>query len=114
MVVNVTLAATSATAGVVPALPAYIGAANQTTSSTQSSSGTTNTTTGIYTKFTYEYVDIQGTVKTVGAAATNFVRYAEFPGQRLFKKTKFEVNGKNRVAVKSECQSISLVCIIAS
>ncbi len=93
MVVNCTLAATSATAGVVPALPAYIGANDQSTTSTQSVSATNNTTSGVYTKYTYQYVNLQGTVLTVGAAASNYVRYAEYPGQRLFKKTKFEVNG---------------------
>jgi hypothetical protein len=93
MVVNITLAATSATVGTVPALPAYIGADNQSTTSTASISATQNTTTGVYTKYTHEYVNLQGTVQTVGAAASNFVRYAEYPGQRLFKKVKFEVNG---------------------
>lgn len=93
MVVNINLAATSATAGVVPALPAFIGASDQSATSTASVSAVEDTTNGVYTKYTYQYVDIQGTVKTVGAAASNFVRYAEFPGQRLFKKVKFEVNG---------------------
>ncbi len=93
MVVNCTLASTSATAGVIPALPAFIGGDDQVLTSTASVSAEENTTSGVYTKYTYEYVDIQGTVKTVGAAATNFVRYAEYPGQRLFKKVKFEVNG---------------------
>jgi hypothetical protein len=92
MVVNVVLAATSATAGTVPALPAFIGASDQVLTSTASVSATENTTSGVYTKYTNEYVDIQGTVKTVGAAASNFVRYAEFPGQRLFKKVKIDVN----------------------
>jgi hypothetical protein len=103
MVVNVTLAATSATAGVVPAFPAYIGADDPSTSSTQSVSATRNATSGVYTKYTYQYVNIQGTVQTVGAAASNFVRYAEFPGQRLFKKTKFEVNGEIVIAIESTC-----------
>ncbi len=96
MVINVTLAATSATAGTVPAFPAYIGTSvpDQVTTSTSSVSGTRDITNGVYTKYTYQYVDIQGNVKTVGAAASNFVRYAEFPGQRLFKKVKFEVNGE--------------------
>jgi hypothetical protein len=93
MVINMTLAATNASAGVVPALPAYIGAANQSATSSYSVSGTNNTTTGIYTQYKYEYVNLQGVVQTVGAAATNFVRYAEFPGARLMKRTKFEVNG---------------------
>lgn len=93
MVVNVTLAETSATVGVIPALPAYIGASNQATTSTSSVSGTENTTDGVYTKYTYEYVDLAGNVLTVGAAATNFVRYAEYVGERIFKKVKFDVNG---------------------
>lgn len=93
MVVNITLASASAVAGTVPAFPAHIGASDQTSSSTAKVSATTNASAGIYTKYTWEYVDLAGNVQTVGAAATNFVRYAEFPGQRLFKKVKFEVNG---------------------
>ncbi len=92
MVVNTVLAATSATAGTVPAFPAYVGASDQSSSSTSKISATQNTTSGVYTKYTMEYVDFQGTVQTVGAAATNFVRYCEYPGQRIFKQVKFEVN----------------------
>lgn len=92
MVVNMTLASTSASAGVVPALPALIGTSLSVTS-TISSSYLNNTTSGVFTKYSYEYVNLAGVVQTVGAAATNFVRYAEYPGQRLMKKTKFEVNG---------------------
>lgn len=92
MVVNVTLAATSATAGTVPSFPAYVGPQDQSSSSTQKVSAVQNTTSGVYTKYTMEYVDIAGNVQTVGAAASNFVRYAEYPGQRLFKQVKFEVN----------------------
>jgi len=94
MVVNLTMAATSATVGQVPQFPAYIGAADQATTGTSSVSAVENTTSGVYTKYTYEYVDIAGNVLVTGSAASNFVRYAEFPGQRLFKKVKFEVNGK--------------------
>lgn len=93
MVVNTVLGATSATAGVVPALPAFIGGANQVLTATSSVSATADAASGIYTKYTHQYVNLQGTVLTVGAAASNFVRYAEFPGQRLFKKVKMEVNG---------------------
>ncbi len=93
MVVNVRLAATSASVGTVPAFPTYIGNVNQSTTSTASVSGVENTVSGTYTKYTYEYVDNAGTVLAVGAAAQNFVRYAEYPGQRLFKKVRFEVNG---------------------
>ncbi len=94
MVVNVTLAQTAATAGVVPALPAFIGGDDQVLTSTASVSAEENATSGVYTKFTHEYVNLQGTVQTVGAAASNYVRYAEYPGQRLFKKVKFDVNGE--------------------
>ncbi len=94
MVINTTLGSTSATAGVVPAFPAYVAASDQVVSATEKSSALENATTGVYLKYIHEYVDIQGTVQSVGAAATNFVRYAEYPGQRLFKKVKFEVNGE--------------------
>jgi len=93
MVINISLAATSATAGTVPAFPAFVGTNDQVLLSTSSVSAVTNTTTGVYTKYTHEYVDIQGNVQTVGAAASNYVRYAEYPGERLFKRVKFEVNG---------------------
>lgn len=93
MVVNVTLAATSATVGTVPAFPAYIGASDQSTSATAKVSALTNAGTGLYTKYTMEYVNLAGTVQSVGAAASNFVRYCEYPGERLFRQVKFEVNG---------------------
>ena len=102
MVVNVSLAATAATVGTVPALPTYIGASDQVTTATSKVSAAIDITSGIYTKYTHEYVDLAGNVKTVGAAASNFVRYAEFPGQRLFTKVKFEVNGE-MIAIKSAC-----------
>lgn len=113
MVINVQLAATSASVGTVPALPAYIGANDQAVSSTAKVSAKENATTGVYTKYTHEYVDIQGNVLTVGAAAQNFVRYAEFPGQRLFKKVKFEVNGE-MIAIKSDALKALLVTAAAA
>ncbi len=91
MVINATLGATSATVGTVPAFPAYVAASNQTVSATRKTSGLENIAAGIYTQYIQEYVDIQGNVLSVGAAASNYVRYAEYPGQRLFKKVKFEV-----------------------
>lgn len=93
MVVNVVIGEQTAVAGTVPAFPAYIGASNQSETSTAKISATQDTTNGVYTKYTMEYVDLAGNVQTVGAAASNFIRYAEYPGQRLFKKVKFEVNG---------------------
>lgn len=92
MVINVTLAATSASAGTVPAFPTLIG--TQVSSTNASKVGKVESpSTGVYTQYTYEYVGLDGVVKNVGDAATNFVRYAEYPGQRLFSKVKFEVNG---------------------
>jgi len=93
MVVNTTLAQTSATVGVVPAFPAYIGSFDQSVTSTKKVSAVQDETSGVYTVYTHEYVNMAGDVLAVGAAASNFVRYAEFPGQRLFKKVKFDVNG---------------------
>jgi hypothetical protein len=93
MVMNVVLAATSAVAGTVPAMPAYIGADDQATASNVATSATENATSGVYTKYQTSYVNSQGVVQAPAAAATNFVRYAEYVGQRLFKKVKFEVNG---------------------
>jgi hypothetical protein len=50
---------------------------------------------GNYTRYTYNYVKLDGSVVDRTAdTAQNFVRYAEYPGQRLFKNVKFEVNGK--------------------
>lgn len=86
------MAATSASAGTVPALPAYIGAADQVLTTSASVSATDNAGTGVYTLYTQSYVNQQGTIQTVGAAATNFVRYCEYPGLRLFRRVKFEVN----------------------
>lgn len=94
MVMNITLAQTQAVAGgTVPAFPAFIGAQDQVSGSTSQTSGTQNTTTGVYTKYTQEWVDIAGNVYATGAAVQNYVRYCEWPGQRLFKNVKFEVNG---------------------
>lgn len=92
MVVSLTLAQTAATVGSVPAFPDYIGADDQSTSSTAKVSAKKDTANGIYTKYTHEYVDAAGNVLAVGSAASNYVRYAEFPGQRIFKTVKFDVN----------------------
>lgn len=94
MVVNITLASTSAVGGTVPALPSvYIGASNQSATATQLQSGLVNASSGVYTRYVQDYCDIQGNQLTPGAASPAFVRYAEYPGERLFKNVKFEVNG---------------------
>jgi len=92
MVVNIKLDATQASVGTVPALPAFIGPDDQVLTATSSVSALENTVSGVYTQYTQEYVNLSGTVLTVGAAASNFVRYAELPALRLFKKVKFDVN----------------------
>ena len=96
MVVNVVLAATQASVGVVPAFPAYIGADDQSSTLTAQVSGTQSLAPAplprSYMKYTHEYVNAAGDIQSVGAPAQNFVRYAEYPGQRLFRKVKFSVN----------------------
>lgn len=92
MVINANLSAISATVGQVPNFPAFIGASDQVTTTTKQTSGLINTTTGVYTKYTQEYVDINGVPLAVGSPATNFVRYCEYPGQRLLRKVSFSVN----------------------
>jgi len=95
MVVNAVLAPVSCTVGTVPAFPAVIGTDSAPSiSATSSVSYTSNHTTGVCTRYTYQYVDANGNVLTVGGPATNFTRYCEYPGSRLFAKVKFEVNGE--------------------
>jgi hypothetical protein len=48
---------------------------------------------GTYTQYTQEFVDAAGNVLTTGTPARNYVRYAEYVGERLFRKVGFEVNG---------------------
>ena len=92
MVVNTTLEQTSATQGVVPALPAAIGTDFQPApTATERVSGNYDIPNGIFTQYTHEYVDLSGAALSVGDAAANFVRYAEYPGERLFRRVKFEV-----------------------
>lgn len=93
MVVNVTLGKVSATPGTVPNFPPQIGNVDFSETPTRQVSAKQNTVDGVYTKYTYEYVDIAGNVLSVGSPAQNFVRYAEYPGQRLFRQVKFDVGG---------------------
>jgi hypothetical protein len=102
MVVNATLDQTQATLGVVPTFPAFVGAANQSTTAIRQVSGTNNVAPGTYAQYVQEFVDASGAVQTVGAAARNFVRYAEYPGQRLFRKVKFETSNL-KAASKDIC-----------
>jgi len=81
----------------IPAFPGFIGAANQATTGTSQVSATANFGGGnAYVRYTYQYVQKDGTVvdrTDGGASQQNFVRYCEYPGQRLFPDVKFEVNG---------------------
>jgi hypothetical protein len=93
MVVNAKLKAVSAVnwvAGNIPAYPAAIG----TTVIDAQSSGTNDTTNGIYKRYTYQYVNAAGAnIDRSTYVDKNYVRYCEFPGQRLLQNVKFEVNG---------------------
>jgi len=109
MVVNVSLGSVGTTVGTVPPVPTsvvgsdtfWLGTDDVETSTASLPpanlcgivSGTSNPTSGVYTKYIQRYTDLSGNSLQVGSPAYNFVRYAEFPGQRLFKKVKFEVNG---------------------
>lgn len=100
MVLNVTLAQTQALPGVVPAFPPSIGTTQLSTSSTASVSYSLGGVSGAggipangVVVYTYEYVDIADNVVAVGSTASNFVRYCEYPGERLLKNIRFDVNG---------------------
>lgn len=97
MVVHTQIAA--ATAGTVtglPAFPPFIGASNQNAADPTFSTSASEDSPVLnsYTRYTYNYVNQQGTVlNRTTAVGQNFVRYVEYPGERLFSKVKFEVNG---------------------
>ena len=112
MVVNVSLSTVTTTAGTCPALPAAVipldaGVTDNTYDATGAISTALGTMTqrithntvattaaGTINKYTQKYVDLAGTVLFPGSTVvSNYVRYAEYPGQRLFKRVKFEVNG---------------------
>lgn len=98
MVVNVKLEAVNCSnwaAGDVPAFPADIGDQDSVLSGTVASSGANNTpAAGSYTRYSYQYILQDGTVvDRTTYTGRNFIRYAEFPGQRLFRTVRFEVNG---------------------
>ena len=94
MVVHATLAATQASVGVVPPFPASVTLTDVSLANPLfQSSGLVNALTGVYTKYTQEYVTANGEVVAVGSPAQNYVRYAEFVGERIFKQVSFEVNG---------------------
>jgi hypothetical protein len=105
MVVNVQLDAVSCTvpaAGALPAFPANIGADSPLLAATYSLSGKQNTVDDFYTRYTYQYVDEAGNVlNRATATPSNFVRYCEWPGHRLFSLVKFDVNGNPLIVLSS-------------
>lgn len=100
MVLRIVLDSVSCSAGTVPALPARIGAdaavgadGDALYSSTDLVSGSVAGGDATWARYKQRYHDLQGNTVAAGAAATNFVRYCEFPGQRLCQLVKFDVNG---------------------
>lgn len=106
MVVNTKLkelSANSWNAGDIPAFPADIGTANLAPGQSE----TENVAAGVYTRYTYQYVTADGTaVDRATYVGKNFVRYVEYPGQRLFKEVKFEVNGNPLDEYKDEIMNM--------
>jgi hypothetical protein len=94
MVARIQLGAVACTASTIPVFPAPItlNAGPNSTATTQVSH-TDGAATHTYTEYRQEYVNAAGTVLTPGAAASNYVRYCEYPGEMLFKEVKFEING---------------------
>jgi hypothetical protein len=94
MVAHVMLGAVACTASVVPAFPAPITAnAIAVPPAGTQQSYTDNAVTHAYTLYTQAYVDAAGTIIAPGVAASNFVRYCEYPGEMLFREVKFEISG---------------------
>ena len=118
MVLHIVLDEVSATAGAVgsiPAFPAAIGPNDAVVNDFSSTSADQDfPVNNDYTQYRYEYVDFQGRVinrtnntyvdDSSAYVPQNFVRYAEFPGQRLLKNVKFEVNGNPLDEYTAEAQ----------
>ena len=103
MVVNVTMSSAGIVTGTVPIGTVLLGLADTTAVFTGAGAtalaaggtrvtGTTATAAGAVVH-TLAYTDQYGTELTLGATSANKVVYADYPGQRLFKRVKFEVNG---------------------
>lgn len=113
MVVNTVLekvSANTASAGQIPSFPTTLvesadGPSPGYTVSDDSAVMLLNDlTNNVLTRHTYQYVDCQGRVinranntyvdDASAYVARNFVRYCEYPGQRLLSRVRFEVNGR--------------------
>jgi len=92
MVCRMSLGPVSCVPSVVPGFPAPIGSIDLITDAVHQESGNADPVAHQYTKYTQEYVRSNGDVVTVGAAASNYIRYCEYPGEMIFNNVKFEVN----------------------
>jgi hypothetical protein len=95
MVAHITLGSVACLPSVVPAFPPQVtaNAVAVPPAGTQQSDAINSPAANQYTLYTQEYVDAAGNQVAVGAAASNYVRYCEYPGEMLFKEVKFEING---------------------
>lgn len=93
MVANVECGSVSCIPGTIPAFPAAITNTDVVTTADAQISTSSNAATHTYTTYTQKYVNSAGETLSVGSAATNFVRYCEYPGEMMFREVKFEVNG---------------------
>jgi hypothetical protein len=97
MVVSVSISAASAggaIAGQIPDFPTAIGNDAIVLDGNRSVSAISASASN-FVRYTYNYVTLNNTiVNRQNTAVQNFVRYVEYPGQRLFKKVRFDVNGQ--------------------
>ncbi len=100
-VVRATLASVQCSAWVAADIPAFpttapTGYGNWTVGATSATGDKgASISAATYSKVTYEYVDIAGNVITqTTGTGRNYIRYCEYPGERLFREVKFDVNGR--------------------
>lgn len=103
MVIKATIDPISASAGTVPKFPPIPTGATLVSETDEAQiSSKDDTVAGVYTRYTREYVDFAGNVLEVASPATNFVRYCDYPGVRLFTEVKFDVNGNPLDSYRTE------------
>lgn len=91
MVFRTTLTDISTTAGVVPALPAQIGASVTTYPTANVTASYSALTATRIIRYLQRFETFNATIVAPGDAAQNYVRFCEYPGVRLFSETRFEV-----------------------
>jgi len=89
MVVHVQLAAIAANSvSWTPEYPTEVNGVALTTGAANVAAGVT----GSAERYEYQFVNAAGVVQAA-STQTDFVRYCEYPGERLFKRVEFNVNG---------------------